>query len=245
MRVPKSGKKQRRQGGFPARQDHPVVAHVGKIIDEPAHLLFGEVHARGWVRAKSTVLIAVARELEIAEVRHAAFIPCATAEISACVGFPPQRLARLAILLQRPCAPPASARHGVVRPPPGIDSFLNRRVLLRLLPGAQRIQALCRGWMGLQGTPAIVEERFESLRPLGITGPVPQPPARASLHMTRERNRQEVDVSSDQKRCPVGRQLARSIPGAKGSQRARINGDGPDAGSDVAPSDARNIHADS
>ena len=65
--------RERQQRGRPGMRDPPGRVFRGKgpnVADDPAHLRLGEVHSRRRVAAEPAVLQAVARELEIAEVRH-------------------------------------------------------------------------------------------------------------------------------------------------------------------------------
>ena len=53
-----------------AGQDDAVVAHLDQAIDVGAHLLFVEMHAGRRITAELALLVAVARELQVAEIGH-------------------------------------------------------------------------------------------------------------------------------------------------------------------------------
>ena len=84
---------------LPARQDHAVVAHLDELIDVAAHLGLVEMHAGRRVTAEVALLVAVPRELEVAEVRHRRSSPFER-DLAPLRGFLARALALLAFLLR-------------------------------------------------------------------------------------------------------------------------------------------------
>jgi hypothetical protein len=83
--------------GSPPGQDHAVVAHLDELIDVAAHLGLVEMHAGRRVTAEVALLVAVPRELEVAEVRHVRSSPL---DDPALRGFLASAFAQLARLLR-------------------------------------------------------------------------------------------------------------------------------------------------